>query len=68
MKQKQITHLDKSNNPGMVDVSAKSTTERSASASGTVTVGTEVMEMIREGDFQTKKGRLKPPSLSLIFF
>jgi cyclic pyranopterin phosphate synthase len=52
----QLTHLDASGHPRMVDVSAKSVTSRSATAGCTVTLGEELLKHFENGDLQTKKG------------
>lgn len=51
-----LTHIDKNNQPGMVDVSAKDRTRRTATAHSIVAVGAEVMALLTEGEIQTKKG------------
>ncbi|MGB0991473.1 MAG: cyclic pyranopterin monophosphate synthase MoaC [Akkermansiaceae bacterium] len=51
-----LTHIDPHNNPGMVDVSAKETTTRTAVAQSIIDVGCEVMALLTDGDIQTKKG------------
>ena len=40
----------------MVDVSAKDTTRRTATAQSIIDVGTEVMALIQDGDIKSKKG------------
>lgn len=51
---KRLTHFDKQGQARMVDVSAKSETEREAIASGSVSMNKETFEMIRKGG--TAKG------------
>ena len=51
-----LTHIDSNNQPGMVDVSPKNVTRRTATAQSIVEVGTEVMTLLEEGDIQSKKG------------
>ena len=51
-----FTHIDKNNQPGMVDVSGKDVTHRTATAQSVVDVGTEVMALLQGGDIQSKKG------------
>lgn len=50
------THLDKSGNPQMVDVSDKESTSRIAVAQSIVTLPEAVYEMLFKDDFVTKKG------------
>lgn len=52
------SHLDKDNRPGMVDVSQKPITARSATAEVTVVLGAEITAELTENDFQTKKGSI----------
>ncbi len=51
-----LTHIDNKNQPGMVDVSAKDRTRRTATAHSIIAVGPEVMALLTEGEIQTKKG------------
>ena len=51
-----FTHIDDNNRPGMVDVSAKDATRRSATARSVIEVGTEVMALLKDGDIHSKKG------------
>ena len=53
---KDFTHIDNNNQPGMVDVSQKDRTKRTASAQSLVEVGTEVMALLSDGEIQSKKG------------
>lgn len=53
---KEITHLDKSGNPQMVDVNEKTETERVAVAEGFVFLGKAIMEQLLRKDFNSKKG------------
>jgi cyclic pyranopterin phosphate synthase len=50
----RLTHLDASGKADMVDVSAKDVTTRTATATGTVTMARETLDLILAGD--TKKG------------
>ncbi len=50
----KLTHLDDDGNAVMVDVSDKDATERTATAKGSVLMGSETMALIREGG--VKKG------------
>lgn len=54
----KFTHLDKDGAPGMVDVSAKATTVRIATASAKVLLPTEVMQALQENGFESKKGSI----------
>lgn len=51
-----LTHIDKDNQPQMVDVSDKEVTSREAVATGTVLIGEKIMKELVEGDIKTKKG------------
>ena len=51
-----FTHIDQNNQPGMVDVSAKDITRRTATAQSLVDVGAEVMALLSDGEIQSKKG------------
>ena len=51
-----LTHIDENNQPGVVDVSAKQVTLRTATAQSIITVPDEVMAELCDGDIQTKKG------------
>ena len=53
---KKLTHLDSDNQPNMVDISDKSSTLRSALAQSIVTIGSELMSLLEDGDIQSKKG------------
>jgi len=55
---KQLTHLDSTGQPGMVDVSQKANTVRVASASGKITLGIEIMNSLSAEGFATKKGSI----------
>lgn len=52
----QLTHVQSNNQPGMVDVSGKDRTRRSATAQSLIEVGPEVMALLVDGDIQSKKG------------
>jgi cyclic pyranopterin phosphate synthase len=56
MESNKLTHLDKQNNPTMVDVSAKQVTQRTATARSIVVLPDEVVQQLVDGDIQTKKG------------
>ncbi|RYD52357.1 MAG: cyclic pyranopterin monophosphate synthase MoaC [Sphingobacteriales bacterium] len=52
-----LTHIDPATNqPQMVDVSAKTITKRSATARSILTVGETILAQLTGGDIQTKKG------------
>lgn len=52
----QLNHLDKQDNPTMVDVSAKQATQRTATAQSIVVLPAEVLAHLVDGELQTKKG------------
>jgi cyclic pyranopterin phosphate synthase len=52
----ELSHIDKNNNPTMVDISNKSISKRSATASCKVVIPEEVIHCFRDGDVKTKKG------------
>ncbi|MBI2435463.1 MAG: cyclic pyranopterin monophosphate synthase MoaC [Candidatus Hydrogenedentes bacterium] len=51
-----FTHINEENQPGMVDVSAKAVTARSAHARATVILPEAVMRHLVDGEIKTKKG------------
>ena len=51
-----LTHLDESNQPRMVDVSAKDPTVRVATASCLVKIGSELIGQMEDGELKNKKG------------
>ena len=51
-----LTHIDKNNNPTMVDVGGKQITHRTATARSIVSLPAEVLEHLTNGDLQTEKG------------
>jgi len=51
-----LTHLNDSNQPRMVDVSAKAETTRTATASCLIRLGRELMSQIQDGELKSKKG------------
>jgi cyclic pyranopterin phosphate synthase len=55
MKSK-LSHIDKSGNPAMVDVSEKQVTRRTARARAEVHLGKEILEQITDNELITKKG------------
>lgn len=56
MHDKSFSHLDENSNPAMVDVSEKAITKRIAVAQSIVTLTAEIMNLMVNGDIQTKKG------------
>ncbi len=52
----QFTHLDETGKPSMVDVSTKSITRRLAKARAIVQLNAEILQHLKAGDIQTKKG------------
>lgn len=52
----RLTHINDNNQPGMVDVSPKDVTRRTATAQSVIDVGTEVMALLTDGEIQSKKG------------
>lgn len=54
--QPALTHVDANNQPGMVDVSPKDATRRTATAQSVIDVGAEVMALLADGDIRSKKG------------
>ncbi len=55
---KKLTHINKEGQPGMVDVSNKMITTRLASASGKITLGSEIMASLASEGYATKKGSI----------
>lgn len=53
---KDLTHVNDRNEPGMVDVSDKGTSIRTAEASGKVVLGEDIMARLHEGELKSKKG------------
>jgi cyclic pyranopterin phosphate synthase len=53
-----LTHLDKTGNPGMVDVSDKDTTARVAIASAKVILAPEIGKALAEANYQNHKGSI----------
>jgi cyclic pyranopterin phosphate synthase len=51
-----FSHLDERGQPNMVDVSEKQISRRTAIARSIVSLPTEVLEQLADGDIQTKKG------------
>ncbi len=51
-----LTHIDDKNSPQMVDVSYKAVTFREATAQAVVRLPLQIMNLLLDGDIQTKKG------------
>jgi len=51
-----LSHIDPQGNPTMVDVGAKSVTQRTATAQARVKVTSEIMDMLTGDEIVTKKG------------
>ncbi|MFZ6009413.1 MAG: cyclic pyranopterin monophosphate synthase MoaC, partial [Bacteroidota bacterium] len=56
MSKKQFTHIDRSGNPRMVDVSDKKVTKRVAKAQAVVQVGKDIVDLMIDDELITKKG------------
>jgi cyclic pyranopterin monophosphate synthase len=56
MKKKQLSHVDRSGNPKMVDVSKKKVTHRVAKARAVVVLGKDILDLVRNDELITKKG------------
>ena len=54
--EKKLTHLDSDGKPGMVDVSPKKISHRTATARALVELGPEIIGLLESDDLQTKKG------------
>jgi cyclic pyranopterin phosphate synthase len=52
----KLTHIDTSGNPAMVNVSEKAVTKRTARAQAIVTLGPDIIKLIRDEELMTKKG------------
>ena len=52
----KLTHIDTSGNPAMVNVSEKAVTKRTARAQAVVTLGADIINLIRDHELMTKKG------------
>lgn len=51
-----FSHLNKKEQPGMVNVGSKKVTHRKATAKATVTLPEHILEALQKVDFKTKKG------------
>lgn len=56
MPEKDLSHINRENQPSMVDVSGKSITTRVAKARSTVRLTPEIADLFSQGDIQSKKG------------
>ena len=56
MSEKDLSHLDKDNQPIMVDVGAKGYSLRTAVAESTVVLGKDIMTLLNDGEINSKKG------------
>jgi cyclic pyranopterin phosphate synthase len=56
MKSTGLTHLNEDNNPAMVNVSEKQITKRTATARSIVRLNKEIMQLLSNGEIQSKKG------------
>lgn len=55
MKEKKLSHIEKGK-PAMVDISGKKITNRTATAKGLVTLGKEILRLLKKDEIHTKKG------------
>lgn len=51
-----FTHLNKNNQPAIVDISEKKITQRKATAQAIIALPKQVLEALQKDDFKTKKG------------
>ena len=56
MNKKELTHISSESQPQMVDVGQKNTTYRLAKAQSIVFLGSEIMNLLKDGEIQSKKG------------
>src|SRR5690606_1345852 len=52
----KLTHIDSSGNPSMVDVGDKNVTRRTARARSVVSLPAPVVQALKDGEIQSKKG------------
>jgi len=52
----RLSHIDKSNRPAMVDISAKKVTQRTAEAVAEISITAEIAALFRDGDMHSAKG------------
>lgn len=55
-EQKTLTHVDQNQLPTMVDITAKATTSREASARTVIQFPREILAVLREGEINSPKG------------
>lgn len=55
-KKEKLSHLNNEGVPGMVDISDKETTARTATATSVVFLGREILQHLEGGEIQTRKG------------
>lgn len=55
-KDKQLSHMDRSGNPKMVDVGEKKDTQRYAHAQAVVQLNQEILRLLQNEEIHTKKG------------
>ncbi|MGB1018731.1 MAG: cyclic pyranopterin monophosphate synthase MoaC [Chitinophagales bacterium] len=53
---KNLTHINKNGEPGMVDVGNKNITKRKAIAKTEMFLGKEILSLVKDKDISTKKG------------
>jgi cyclic pyranopterin phosphate synthase len=53
---KELSHIDKHNQPQMVDVGNKAISKRTATAQTQVRLPQEIIEVLEDGEIQSKKG------------
>ncbi len=58
-----FTHTDQNGNPTMVDVTAKSVTQRTATARSIVSLPAEVLTHLSDGGIDSKKGPVFQPAI-----
>ena len=51
-----FSHIKKNNQPGMVDVSKKDITHRTAKASALIQLPNEIKNLVEDGEIESKKG------------
>ncbi len=56
MDKNKFTHLDEKGNPSMVDVGQKKPTHRIAKARAIISLNTEILAQLNDGEIKTKKG------------
>ena len=56
LKNMEFSHIDKNNQPKMVDVGGKKSSKRKATAIAVMKAGEEIISLLEDNDFKTKKG------------